>query len=97
MSSRYYCSPITPTVKTRVPVRGQKHPTYAAFFWTYTFASLDWLYDAFYCNGIKRVPFELMPLLLTPLRTIWYLRVSTYSNRDPPPAILVLLLIWVNE
>jgi len=48
------------------------------FFWTYTFANLDWLYDAFYCNGIKRVPFELMPLLLTPLA------LAVWGGHNPP-------------
>jgi len=72
LSTSGYCSAVVPLIRTRVPLPGQKGDLYAAYFWTYTYASLDWLYDAFYVNGVKRVPFELMELLLTPLAlAVW--------------------------
>lgn len=55
-STRGYCAPTIPKSTARKLTTGQYSPSSAFFFWTYSFGSLNWLFDAFYVNGIKCVP-----------------------------------------
>ncbi len=71
LASRGYCCPKKPKMQTRIGMNGKTR-----FFYrirTYSFASLNWMYDAFYPNHkIKVVPKDLSWMLLTPLAlAVW--------------------------
>lgn len=53
---RGYCTPTIPKITARKLITGQSSQKYALFFWTYSFDSLIWLFDAFYIDGVKRIP-----------------------------------------
>jgi len=72
LSARGYCSPKVPLVKDRKSTVGS-NPTRAVYFWTCSFASLNWLFAAFYATGIKAVPRgDFLYLYLDPLAlAVW--------------------------
>jgi ubiquinol-cytochrome c reductase cytochrome b subunit len=64
-----YCNPLTPVIQTRLGLGGKLR--YIIRFHTFTYSNLNWLYDAWYVNGIKRVPKDIS-IYLTPLAlAIW--------------------------
>lgn len=70
LAQRGYCSYKKPKLGVRIGTRGKKR-----FFFrvrTYSYASFNWIYDAFYPHKQKVVPKDLCWILLTPLAlTIW--------------------------
>jgi hypothetical protein len=71
LAKRGYCSPKKPKLQTRIGPTGK-----VRFYFrvrTFSFASLNWIYDAFYSeNKIKGVPKDLSWTLLTPLAlAVW--------------------------
>jgi hypothetical protein len=71
LATRGYCSAKKPKLETRIGPNGK-----VRFFFrvrTYSFASFNWIYDAFYSNcKIKEVPKEIIWKLLTPLAlAVW--------------------------
>lgn len=70
-SQKGYCSPERPRVLTQV---GKKNRVYYSLkFRTYSFSSLNWLYDEFYVNGVKRVPKCIGNLLDERALAIWFM------------------------
>jgi len=71
LACRGYCSPRKPKLETRI---GPKQKV--RFFYrvrTYSFASFNWIYEAFYSeNKVKQVPRDLCWMLLNPLAlAVW--------------------------
>lgn len=65
LSSRGYCSCIKPTINFR---SFNNRIIYQYNINTYTFTSLNWMYDIFYLNDIKILPsLDILQLYLTPL------------------------------
>lgn len=71
LATRGYCSIKKPKLETRIGPNGKVRFYYRVR--TYSFASLNWVYEAFYPNSkIKRIPQEASWTLLTPLAlAIW--------------------------
>lgn len=64
-----YCNPKTPTITTRLGVKGKVIKIVRFSTWTYT--SFNWIHDLWYKNKIKCVP-ECIGEYLTPLAlAIW--------------------------
>lgn len=64
-----YCNAVIPAIQTRLGVQGTLR--YVIRFHTFTYSSFNWIYDAWYVNGIKRVP-ACIAIYLTPLAlAIW--------------------------
>lgn len=59
-----YCNAKLPIVQSRLGIGGKLR--YIIRFHTFTYNSLNWLHDAWYTNGIKRVPDDIAQYL-TPL------------------------------
>jgi len=60
-SKRGYCNARIPKVKPFQNKNGQIF--YSCRFVTFSFSSLNWLYDLFYLNGRKKIPLEISELL----------------------------------
>jgi hypothetical protein len=82
LATRGYCSPEKPKLKTRIGANGK-----VRFYFrvrTYSFASLNWMHEAFYPDGkIKEVPKDLSCInsLLTPLAlAVWIMDDGTASG-----------------
>ena len=71
LAARGYCSPKKPKLETRIGPKGKVR--FLSRVRTYSFASFNWIYDAFYSNSkIKEVPKDLSWTLLTPLAlAVW--------------------------
>lgn len=64
-----YCNPTVPVIQTRMGIGGKVR--YVIRFHTFTYSSLNWIHNAWYINGIKRVPKDISEYL-TPLAiAIW--------------------------
>jgi len=83
LATRGYCCPKKPILKTRIGAGGK-----VRFFCrirTYSFASFNWIYDAFYSSSSpqrlgKKLPKDLTWTLLTPLAlAIWIMDDGTYE------------------
>ena len=77
LATRGYCSPKKPKLETRIGPKGR-----VRFFYrvrTFSFASFNWIYDAFYSDSkIKEVPKDASWTLLTPLAlAVWIMDDST--------------------
>jgi len=70
-SSGGYCNELKPREKTRIGKNNKRYFRYQIT--TYSFASFNWLHEAFYQDRIKRIPRrELLDKFLTPLAlAIW--------------------------
>ena len=72
LSVRGYCSIIKPVLFKRI--RAHNKVYYGYKFNSFTFSSLNWLYDAFYINRIKYLPIDVLYEYLTPIRlAIWFM------------------------
>ena len=69
ISNLGYCSPKIPKIQTRIGFGGNLR--YIIRFHTFTYSSLNWVYDLWYINGVKSVP-KNIEKFLTPLAlAIW--------------------------
>lgn len=57
-----YCNPTKPKLQPRLGPNGNKR--FVLRFKTWSFQSLNWLQEAFYKNGVKQIPVELLPVFL---------------------------------
>lgn len=64
-----YCNPNLPKLQTRLGRKGSLR--YILRFHTYTYTSLNSLHDAWYNNGIKRVPINIAEFLTPLALAIW--------------------------
>lgn len=64
ISEKGYCNPTVPVVQSRIGAGGKVR--YIIRFHTFTYSSLNWLYDEWYKDGIKKVPSNIEEYL-TPL------------------------------
>ncbi len=103
-AERGYCSKKTPKLFKRIRKGNKIHFYYK--FNTFTFSSFNWLYEEFYCEGVKQVPIELLEKYLTPLAiAVWFiddgscfsgnrrgLRIATHCFEKSQLDLLCLLL-----
>lgn len=54
LADRGYCNPVKPAMKTTIGKHGKVYYYYVIKTWSSP--SLNWVYDAFYVDGVKRVP-----------------------------------------
>jgi hypothetical protein len=73
-----YCHPILPKIGQRVGKRGRVLKTIS--FSTFTFSSLDLIYDLWYPNGIKVVPQSISDYLTPLALAIWVMDSSVKSS-----------------
>ena len=66
---RGYCSNLPLLVSKQTAKQGKIY--YSARFRTYSFSSLNWLYDSFYIKGTKRVPLNIKELLTPRALSHW--------------------------
>jgi hypothetical protein len=72
LSTRGYCSILKPVLFKRI--RAHNKIYYGYKFNSFTFSSLNWLYDGFYINHIKCLPIDVLYEYLTPIRlAIWFM------------------------
>ena len=70
LSTRGYCSPKKPKLETRIGPNGKVR--FFSRVRTYSFASFNWIYDAFYSDSTKCLPKDESWTLLTPLAlAVW--------------------------
>jgi len=66
-----YCSLVLPQLITRVRDNGT---FYSYRFNTFSFSSFSWLYNAFYIDGVKCLPIDILEVYLTPFAiAIWFI------------------------
>lgn len=69
VSNLGYCSQIVPRVLTRWNTKGELR--FYLRFHTYTYSSLNWVYESWYINGIKRVPLNIQDYFTPLALAIW--------------------------
>lgn len=80
ISALGYCPTTIPTIFTRLAPGGKLR--YVIRFKTFSFISFNWIYEAFYVNGVKVVP-PIIVDYLTPLAlAIWIMDASVISSSD---------------
>jgi hypothetical protein len=66
ISALGYCNPVVPKIQAR-----DNGTSFIIRFGLFSFASFNWIYDAFYVNGVKVVP-SMIEMYLTPLAlAVW--------------------------
>lgn len=73
-----YCSDKKPKLNKQIGKKGQIYFSFK--FRTFSFSSLNWLYDGFYCSGIKKVPQNISELLTARALAIWFMDDGSACN-----------------
>ena len=64
-----YCNPVVPKIQTRLSKNGVLR--YVIRFHTYTYTSLNIIYNEWYVNGVKQVPQNIAEYLTPLALAIW--------------------------
>lgn len=80
-AERGYCNPNKPQLSSRLGKKGKIR--YVLRFKTWSFQSLNWMYDIFYKNNVKKVPFmDLLNIYLTPqAMAVWIMDDGTSCGK----------------
>lgn len=80
-AERGYCNPNKPKLSRRIGKNGKIR--FILRFKTWSFKSLNWIYDIFYKNNVKKVPsLDLLKIYLTPqAMAVWIMEDATSSGK----------------
>lgn len=96
-----YASEKKPVLTKQIGKKGQIYFSFK--FRTFSFSSLNWLYNGFYCSGRKKVPQNISELLTARALAIWFMddgsacnsgvKISTESFSDDDLVLLQKALV----
>lgn len=69
ITNKGYCTPNIPKIQTRIGFGGNLR--YVIRFHTFTYSSLNWVYDVWYVNGVKCVPKNIKEFITPLALAIW--------------------------